>query len=190
MKERALPLNLAELLAAQICGLLANVCDKMAVAGSIRRRKSAIHDIDLIAIPKFAKGTPQALFDTGEQISQLTQRLRELDSTGKIRLLQQGDKAVRFEFLPDPVTVDLYIASLQTWPTLLLIRTGSREHNISMCTRAKSLGMQLKADGSGLFRGDKMVAFESERSIFEALGMQFLPPERREVPANLRSRSA
>ena len=48
--------------------------------------------------------------------------------------------------------LDIYVATPETWATLLLIRTGSRAHNIKLCARARAMGMRLHADGSGLFR--------------------------------------
>jgi DNA polymerase/3'-5' exonuclease PolX len=76
---------------------------------------------------------------------------------------------------------------------LLLIRTGSKEHNIKLCQQAKRRGMKLHADGSGL---EKMLAGQgheidnsttsripcpTEQSIFEALGLVYAEPWEREV---------
>ena len=77
--------------------------------------------------------------------------------------------------------VDLYFATPETWATLLLIRTGSTANNVHLCSIAKARGWKLKADGQGLFneKGD-LVASHSEEEIFEALGLKYLPPEKRE----------
>jgi DNA polymerase (family X) len=180
VKTVELPLSQAETLAEELRRILALGCEKIAVAGSIRRRRSKIHDIDMVAIPRYEEGTPRTLFGDRERINVLDAELARLSSEGKVQIIERGPKAVRFNVKPEECAVDLYIASPTTWATLLLIRTGSREHNIHMCTLAKERGMQLKADGSGLFRGSHMVARDSEESIFEALGLPYVPPEKRE----------
>jgi len=84
------------------------------------------------------------------------------------------------------ILIDVYIAAPTTWATLLLIRTGSKAHNIRLCSRARDRGMKLHADGSGLFRladcedTEVRVAGDTEESIFAALGLPYYRPEERE----------
>ncbi|MBZ5489723.1 MAG: hypothetical protein LAO76_02185 [Acidobacteriia bacterium] len=181
-KPHSFPLSIGERLGTEVCELFAGAVDRIAVAGSVRRRCKVVHDLDIIAIPRFTTVPPRTLFGDPEQVSEVDRVLDELASSGKIDLIQRGEKAVRFQLCGHHITVDFYVASPETWATLLLIRTGSREHNIFLCTRAKDLGMQLKADGSGLFRGGRMIASESEESIFQALGLNLPPPELRQNP--------
>jgi len=78
------------------------------------------------------------------------------------------------------VPIDIYLATEQTWWTLLLIRTGSRNHNIKLARRAIELQMHLKADGSGLLGHDgSLIQIYSEEAIFHHLGLQYRPPEER-----------
>ena len=152
-------LELAQKLAAELIAELTPVTTRIEVAGSIRRHRPIVKDIDLLIIPK--------------DLPLLDCKLRELgcDFGGpKIRrLVYKG------------ALVDIYIATPETWATLLLIRTGSTRHNVRLCTRAKSLGLQLKADGQGLLdaRGNR-IAGDTEASIFEALTLRYVPPEERE----------
>ncbi len=155
-------------IAADLMAELAPLCEKIEVAGSIRRQRPEVKDIDLVLIPK-----NQGLLDT---------KLRELGCQfggPKIRCLVYPHP--RTERSPQGALVDIYIASPETWATLLLIRTGSTRHNVRLCTRARSLGLQLKAGGEGLVDDlGKRVAGDSEESIFQALGLPFKPPEERE----------
>ena len=180
MKTRELSLKIAKSIADQLCTNLTKGCDKIAVAGSIRRRRPFIHDIDIVAVPKYQPGPTETLFGDQVQINLLDVTLNTLVSSGRIRITERGDKAIRLELPSGELPVDVYIARPETWATLLLIRTGSREHNIRMCSLARQLGMQLKADGSGLFRAGTLVAGSSETEIFEALGMTYVTPEYRE----------
>ena len=78
------------------------------------------------------------------------------------------------------MSIDLYIADRETLPTLRLIRTGSKEHNIHLCRRARSLGLQLHASGEGLFDGQlKKLKVDDEEDVFRLLGLEYIEPERR-----------
>lgn len=152
-------------IAHQVIQTLKHSCDFIAVAGSLRRGKPFVNDIDIVCIPR----------NQGEFIV-------ALQSLGKFTM--GGQKNIRVQ-LPH-IMLDVYVADKHTWATLLLIRTGSKSHNIRLCSLAKQKGMQLKADGSGLFRltdcsgASTRIAGDSEESIFKALGLEYVPPERRE----------
>jgi len=77
--------------------------------------------------------------------------------------------------------VEIYIANTETWPMLLVVRTGSASHNQMLAMRARSMGLKFKANGEGILDGDgRRVSGETEESIFEALGLEGVPPEERE----------
>jgi DNA polymerase (family 10) len=148
---------------------LAPFCTRMEIAGSIRRRKDSIGDIDLVVIPSDVRGLRR----------RATERATELCA---------GEHVFRIETQAG-VQVDIYFAHLgkpdlfrpmpSNWGTVLLCRTGSREHNIKLCNQAAKLG--LKWDPSyGLFNefGD-CVAADTEEAIFAALQMDYVRPEDR-----------
>jgi len=157
-------LEKARAIAEEIKERLTPYCRKIEVAGSIRRRKPVVRDIDIVLIP-----------------NDLWNLHAELMKLGQVRM--SGSKILRV--MVGYTQVDIYVADEATWATLLLIRTGSTEHNIRLCARAKTLGMKLHADGSGLFkittcpvgtpREDK-IAGDSEQSIYQALGLAYKEP--------------
>ncbi len=152
-------LGKAQRIAAEVVKVLAPYCSRIEVAGSIRRRKPLVNDIDIVLIPS----DPWNL--TGE-----IARLGAVTAHGaKIQRVQhQG------------VWIDLYMATPETWATLLLIRTGSKENNIRLCSLAKRKGCHLAANGDGLFdETGKRVAGDSEESIYQALGLSYQKPEDR-----------
>ncbi len=152
-------LELAEALAAELMAELTPCTKRIEVVGSIRRRRPQVRDIDLLVLPK-----DLPLLDT---------KLRELGC-------QFGGPKIR-RLVYKGARVDIYIATEQTWATLLLIRTGSTRHNVHLCARARLRGMQLKANGEGLLDSQgKRVAGESEQSIFAALGLKYRDPQERE----------
>ena len=161
-------LEKAKQIAAQVVEKLHPYCERITVAGSIRRQKPFVHDIDLVVIPN----------SPGQFIA-------ALQSLGAITM--GGSKLIRCQH-PE-IMLDVYIAEPSTWATLLLIRTGSAKHNIMLCSKAKVQGMKLHADGSGLFKvetcatgtpREDRIAGDTEQSIFEALGIPYKEPALRD----------
>lgn len=109
----------AKLIAARVRETLLPYCDRIAVAGSIRRQKPIVNDIDLVIIEK-----P----DADLQLTAL------LFSMGVLKL--NGPDIKRLYLPSDNITLDIYIATPATWSTLLLIRTGSKGNNIRLATIA------------------------------------------------------
>lgn len=138
-------LSNARVIANELVQTLAPFCDRIEIAGSLRRQKPQVHDIDIVALPNYDKMCSRGFLSTYPLVHFLAQ------------------------------------ANEETWATMLLIRTGSREHNIKLCSHARFLGYHLHANGDGLFNYDNQrIAGDSEESIFAYLELQYLPPERRD----------
>ncbi|NVM23792.1 MAG: hypothetical protein HWN68_18690 [Desulfobacterales bacterium] len=157
-----IPLERAQKVATAILKYLRSHCqkDKIEVVGSIRRRKAWVNDIDLVLIP-----------------NDLWELHNKIMGLGPVKM--SGSKIVRVTV--SGIQVDIYFATEETWATLLLIRTGSAENNILLATRAKKWGWHLAASGDGLFneKGER-VAGDSEKSIYQALGLPYQAPWERE----------
>lgn len=153
-------LERAKAIANEVITRLAPYCESIEVVGSVRRRKPLVGDIDIVLIPTDLWG--------------LTQEVKHLGPS-----MMSGDKLKRVNY--QGVQIDLYFATAETWATLLLIRTGSKENNIRLATLAKKRGWHLAASGDGLFNeSGQRVAGDSEESIYKALGLPYQEPwERR-----------
>lgn len=149
-------------IAAEVIKRLSPYCQRLEVAGSIRRRKGIVHDVDIVLIPSDA-------WNLEGEVLALARPFQPKMS---------GEKLKRFDY--KGAQIDLYYASPETWGTLLLIRTGSKENNIRLCSRAKGMGWHLAASGDGLFNetGER-IAGDSEESIYGALGLPYQHPEGR-----------
>ena len=155
-------LEVAQKIAAEVIERLSPYCQKIETAGSIRRRKEIVHDIDLVLIPSDAWNLE------GEVLA----------LASPFHPKMSGEKLKRFDY--NGAQVDLYYATPQTWATLLLIRTGSAKNNIRLCSRAKDMGWHLAASGDGLFNEkEERIAGDSEISIYNAMGLPFQRPEER-----------
>jgi DNA polymerase/3'-5' exonuclease PolX len=158
-------------------------CDRIEIVGSLRRQKVGVNDIDLLVIPRFIQVQDETLFGGPYQENQLDKQLSQLCLSHDMELDANGTKIKRFlkTVDSDTVPIDLYVATEQTWWTLLLIRTGSRQHNIKLARRAMELQMHLKADGSGLLTSNgRIISVGSEEEIFQHLKIEYRSPEERD----------
>jgi DNA polymerase (family 10) len=171
----------AQVLAAKVCSALAPLCEKIEVAGSIRRGKAEVGDIDLVVLPK-AVDLPGGLCGIVKvDPSTVWKNLipKALLKSG-LQLEVSGQELHRFSF-PSGVQVDVYRARPETWGVILLVRTGSKEHNVKLCSLARYKGLMLSASQGVMDVERRVLASISEEEIFAALGLAFVKPKDREV---------
>jgi len=169
-----------EPLAFKVLTTIEPMCQRVQIAGSIRRFRPLINDIDVVLEPR-----PVSVnLDSWLQIIKTIRH--EFDAV----TAQQGPKIARFH-IPfaskkgrGHVQLDLYRASPETYGILLLVRTGSREYNISLCNLAIQRGMRLEYS-RGLIKNGNVIAARTEEEVFAALGLPFVPPRNREVQEDL-----
>ncbi len=133
------------------------------IAGSIRRRKEVIKDIDIVA---------SARDDRAGSVMDFFTTLPEVQS-----IIAKGDTKSSI-ILNSGINADLRIVSDSEYPFALLYFTGSVEHNTTLRGRARKLG--LKLNEYGLFRGENSLPCKNEEEIYEALGLKYIQPELRE----------
>lgn len=132
------------------------------IAGSLRRQKETIGDIDFLAS---LKGSTTALMKAFCALPQVEVILAQGETKSSVRL-KSG------------IQVDLRVVSDQEFPFALLYFTGSKEHNTVLRQMAKVKG--LKLNEYGLFKGNKSILCKIEADIYHALGLNDIPPELRE----------
>ncbi len=148
--------------ATQICKYLESSAERVTYAGSLRRMKEIVHDVDILAASRKPEETMKAFL--GMPFIQGV-------------LAQGATKAsVRIE---DDLQVDLRVIEPGNWGAALHYFTGSKAHNIRMRERAIKQG--LKLNEYGLFdANDEAVAGAEEAEIFAKLGLPYIPPVLRE----------
>lgn len=135
---------------------------RAAIAGSLRRCKETIGDIDILASLKGDASQLMKKFVANPQVEDV---------------LAQGEtkSSVR---LKSGIQVDFRVVEDKEFPFALLYFTGSKEHNTALRGIAKDMG--LKLNEYGLFRGEKPLPCKDEAEIYKALGLHYIPPEARE----------
>lgn len=167
LKERGqrLPLGVAWSLADQVAAAISGQPGLRQVepAGSIRRRRDTIGDIDLLVAAWHADAVLQAV--------------NRLPFTQEV--LSAGEQKISF-LTTDHFQIDLLIVDPGAWGAALVYFTGSKAHNIALRERAMQRGYKLNEHG--LFRLDSgvRIAGATETEVYEKLGLAWIPPELRE----------
>ena len=166
-----LELTQADKLAAQILAELKPFCERIEIAGSIRRRRPLVNDIDIVVLPH------------PDQTNALRARVLERTtpiSDGPQVILTRLQNGVQLDlWIAHGPKKDLFSETPTNFGVLLLSRTGSKEHNIWLCQVAERLGRRLNPH-HGVYENRQLLASATEEEIFAALKLDFVPPERRE----------
>jgi DNA polymerase/3'-5' exonuclease PolX len=182
------PLAEMEAIADQFVELIKDSVDRVQICGSIRRRRPMPKDIDIVAIPKIsAVAAPTAFgFTIRAMENFLHSKIDRMISEDLLKPRVKSDgttmigNAVAFVTFQG-VALDVYYASEQTFSGLVLMRTGSANHNTMLATLALKQGKKFHADGLGVTQdGKRLDDGQSEESIFRALEMPNIPPEQRD----------
>ena len=187
------PLAVARKVGDRLIEALAPACSRLAVAGSIRREKAEVGDVEIVYIPKTATvPNPEALFgDESMQVNAVDLVLKQL--------IEQGSLAKRTNVLGSEVwgaknkfavavktgiPVDFFEATPVNWFNYLVCRTGGALMNTEIAKRAKAKGFKWNPYGSGFTKvwgtGEaKYVVINSEEEVFHFVGLPYLEPRER-----------
>ncbi len=163
----------AEEEAERIRRVLAEISDivRLQVAGSLRRRRETIGDIDMVA-----SVADDASLETRRKIMDIFTRQPSVEAiTGK-------GETKSSVVLKSGMNMDLRVVNDSQFPYTLHHFSGSKEHHIAL--RRRALGMGMTINDYGLFRGKEphleLVPCKDEADIYRALGMDYIEPELRE----------
>jgi DNA polymerase (family 10) len=134
--------------------------ERVEVAGSLRRRKEVVKDMDLVA-----SGKPGPLMDAVAAHP----LVEEITARGDTKLTAH---------LRSGLNLDLRVVPDKSFPYTLQHFSGSKEHNIALRALAQKKG--LKSNEYGLFMGEKNIPCKEEKDIYKKVGLVYIPPELRE----------
>ncbi len=134
---------------------------RVEIAGSIRRRKETIGDIDILAI--------------SDDPDKATSFFVNLDDVKEVLVSGSTKTSVALKI---GLNCDLRIVEEKSFGSAMQYFTGNKEHNITLRKIAISKGFKLNE--YGLFSGDKLVASKTEKEVYNTLHLDEIPPEMRE----------
>lgn len=126
-----------------------------------------MHDVDFVVVTK-----------NDAEWQKINEKLKNL----KAKPNYSGNSVIK-AFLPFQnrlFQVDFYRARPQTFGIHLLVRTGSADHNMWLAGNAFSKGMRIKYS-EGLIKDNSIIAGETEKEVFDALGLPYPLPSEREI---------
>lgn len=157
-----MPLAVALRVAKEFIKPLSGVSESVYPAGSIRRMKETIGDIDILA--------------TGDNVKDIIETFVRQPYVKEI--LAKGDTKVSVRTSFEDRQVDLRVVEKESWGAALVYFTGSKAHNIKLRGLAKDKG--LKINEYGVFKGTERIAGRTEEDVYKTLGVRWMPPEMRE----------
>ncbi len=137
---------------------------RLSVAGSLRRRKEIVKDVDIVA--SVARDEDR------------TAVMDHLVSLPQVRSVTGRGDTKTSVVLRSGIALDLRLVTDEQYPFALHHFTGSKEHNVALRGRAHDAGM--KINEYGIFRGETLIPCVDEVDIYRALGMAYIEPELRE----------
>ncbi len=137
---------------------------RLSVAGSLRRGKETIGDLDILA--------------TGPGATAALERFVHLPKVHEV--LGHGGNKASVKYGLEGLQVDLRTLPSESYGAAMQYFTGSKDHNVTLRTRALRLGFTLNEYGLVRMEDNARVAGETEEDVYEKLGLVWIPPELRE----------
>jgi len=189
----------------RIVEALSPVCARIQIAGSLRRKKELVGDVEIVYVPKFTEvPNPQSLF--GDELMRVNaadliiQALIERGALAKRPkpsstlagrpqnyVFTWGEWIKLAVAVKTGVPVDLFATTQEDWWNVLVCRTGSAESNTRIAGEALRRGWQWNPSPSGggfrreagNGRPEEFVRMNSEQEVFEFVGLKYLEPDER-----------
>src|SRR6478672_124228 len=164
-------LSYAEGVAAELIESLRQVPGVEAItpAGSLRRGRETVGDLDLLV--------------TGPDPTPSLERFIAHPRVQEV--LARGENKASARVGLEGLQVDVRALAPEAFGAAMQYFTGSKDHNVAIRTRAVRMGLKLSEYGLFRIEDDFKVAGETEAGVYEALGMPWIPPERRETTGEI-----
>ncbi len=187
--KRRIPLHDAEQLAAELVELLEPACDRIEVAGSIRRRRPDVGDVEIVCQPRQEPLRDFFGLETGGQINFVDEACdvmlsdstlaKRLDANGRPRWGSRYKAAIFQGF-----AVDLFcVLPPAQFGTIFVIRTGPAAFSHRLVTARRDGGWMpdwlSEKDGHLRHRDGTPLVTPNEEDVFQALGLPFVEPQDR-----------
>lgn len=177
----------ARALAGKIIESMRPFCERVEVAGSIRRGKPEVKDIEIVAIPR--QGEPLDLFSE-ERENLLYHWAQQIEAEKRIQWIKPGIDGVEHwplnprgkywrGWLPATnIKLDLFLTTPETWGVIYLIRTGPADYSARIVSQCRP--HHCFAEGRLLDRDGRFVPTPEESDVYAALGLAFIESKARQ----------
>lgn len=184
MAKVPIPRADAEKAAAEIMEILGPVCKKWIIAGSIRRKKPMVSDVEILYIPEIANVIPEGeMFKT--KMSSIEAAIEYLKMGGLLKLRPNknddtcdGEKTKLMIHVPTGVAVDFFATTEKRWWNSLVAKTGGLDSNMRISNAALKKGYSWATSTAGFqnLADNSIVAVHSEEEVFDFVRLPYLQP--------------
>jgi len=160
-------LQKAKEIAQKTLKVLKQHCERIEIAGSIRREKPEPNDIEIVAIPKpYGVG----LFESG--IAIVVNKWQKVKGELPCKYTQR--------ILPEGIKIDLFFATPDNWGLIFALRTGSKDYSHKVLA-SRWVQFGYKSENGMLIRDGKIYPVREENELFEMLGLEWVEPRLRVI---------
>ncbi len=159
LNDDRVTLNVALPVATELVDALTPLTERCSYAGSLRRWRETIGDIDILA----------ATTEPAPVVARFIEHATEVVVSGPTKTTIRTASGL---------SADLRVIEPDVWGAAQQYFTGSQAHNVAVRALAVRGGMKLSE--YGLFRGEELIVSRTEEEVYAALGMQWVPPPMRE----------
>ena len=193
------PYEQAYRIAERLVELLRPACERIEIAGSLRRGKPMVRDIEIVAVARWEDRKGDDIWATAVAVDVLEEKVGFLISGGRVaarlvenhraggtvelqRKLGPAFKALEFEWIP----VDLFVVRPPaTWGCIFALRTGPGDWNTKLVPECKAIGRRVEGGQVVMWHGAssswKAVPTPEEADFFRELGQPWVEPRDRRV---------
>lgn len=192
-------LEKARTIAEELKRQLQGSCHMIEIVGDIRHQKPQVNKIKLLCIPAPVKGEPipaeyrdlssslssQAWLPEFDDDDAVHQRVMQLMQEEVLDFTPKGTRAYSVTkksilHVPSSIAVDIVSTDAQCWVVAMVVTTGGAATIRRIATAARKKGWRFRASGNGFDIPNGYLTCSTEREVFEAVGLPYLPPEQRE----------
>jgi DNA polymerase/3'-5' exonuclease PolX len=176
---RRIDLAGAQKLAAAVVAALSPGCDRIEIAGSIRRESPDVGDIEIVAVPKLVEGARIDMFAPPPLVSVLDAVLDTERKLGRIvahpTKPAMGERYKKLWLARAGVQLDLFVVSPPAeWGPIFAIRTGPAEYSRAAVIELRRQGLQ--CESGRILRGNETVPCPDEETFFRLAGLPWMEP--------------
>jgi DNA polymerase/3'-5' exonuclease PolX len=179
-------LDQAERVARYVMGWLAVDCERIEVAGSVRRRRAEVKDIEIVYCPRLEPGQAAMFPEMGSMVPATNAVLRGLLIQGVLKwdreVLRNGPRYKRVIHTASGAIVELFRANPDNWGLIYALRTGPADFMKMLVSHEWEGGVMpigMKMQDGYLWREGQRLATPTEHVFFEEMGLMWWPAKYR-----------
>jgi len=179
------PAEDAKAVARELCSALKVCTDRLIVAGSLRRRRSTVGDVEILFVPTMGTAAQPGQLFAEPNVNLAEIRISRLLAERVLKYRPTatganvyGPKNKLLVHVASGIPVDLFTATERNWFNYLVCRTGGKDNNMRLAARAQEMGYKWHPYGAGLSRNSDgtVIPIASEQHLFEFLRIPYLEP--------------